>query len=965
MKKHIIVSLLLLLCMAARLPAQDWHHLGPFRDSVPGNVFETGRADCIAVDPAYNGTTNKTIYLGSYSGGLWKTTDGGAYWENIGDGGAMTYNGVSALAVAPGVNGPVYVADHSKYASAVTTLVGCSGIYKYYPVTGAWLSAGPLPGVTQPLQVNHIKIHPANSNYVFACTNQGLFRSTNAGVSWTSVGTPGAYENVVFMPRTGGLGTYQYFVYASGQNKVEVSSDDGVTFYNACIQTHIAGYQSAYVDLAITQSSAAYGVKYLYAFAALNDATPFTVDFPYYASTKNAYALYRMVFDSTANTESCDTLVLYGEYETNPVNYIDRLCVAANDEVAFFGGVGLFKFNCITDSLYAPNVPYDVAETSGSLGWGQGGIHADYHDMLFLPALDLLFVANDGGFARNSYTPLGSGRYANSWSVLTNGLHISQIWGFSAAETDPDFFMTGEADTKNFLTSTASTTYGVFGIESPAGIIDKFDSDMLLTRNYSYFNTLYYSLNRGASMIPLGSKLNFASPSDECAVNYSTEDRSVPFATNTCFQDPNRPGHIFNGSVRTLNEWCPSSHILTIKYRPYHYHYAEPDSMDRVNWFQTPYYMAFSRADKNKTYFALNNSYEPLILGTDYAVGQIFAFTGSDIDNSWYGNNENQWQLITPDYTSATLLTVPMANAKEASQIQNAGLVASDWNPDRIWLACRVPGNPDCKILKYESGVWTDYGSVGIPSGELAVSLEYEHGSNDMLYLGTNRNIYYRNASMSSWGTFGIGLPHANNVKLEINYVENQLRTGTYGRGVWSSDLKCPGTLDTTCSGTLVVDKFVEMKNSITAQNMTISGGDVKFRAGLYVDLLPNFLVTADASTEFFAFIHNCDGPGHTLRKGHGSGGSAAPGDPENTPLPGRGLMSVYPNPNDGHFFLQKETEGKLRIEIFSTMGQLVYSNENVSEGQLELDLSAQPDGIYLVRCIAESGAQILRIVKQ
>ena len=65
----------------AGLSAKPWETLGPAPMTMltwqMGNV--AGRASALAVDPR----TDDTLYLGSASGGLWRSTNGGAAWTEL------------------------------------------------------------------------------------------------------------------------------------------------------------------------------------------------------------------------------------------------------------------------------------------------------------------------------------------------------------------------------------------------------------------------------------------------------------------------------------------------------------------------------------------------------------------------------------------------------------------------------------------------------------------------------------------------------------------------------------------------------------------------------------------------------------------------------------------------------------------------------------------------------------------
>src|SRR2546429_431053 len=55
------------------LGALQWRCIGPFRG---------GRVVAVAGDPV----NPMTFYFGACAGGVWKTTDGGTYWQNVSDG---------------------------------------------------------------------------------------------------------------------------------------------------------------------------------------------------------------------------------------------------------------------------------------------------------------------------------------------------------------------------------------------------------------------------------------------------------------------------------------------------------------------------------------------------------------------------------------------------------------------------------------------------------------------------------------------------------------------------------------------------------------------------------------------------------------------------------------------------------------------------------------------------------------
>ncbi len=76
--------------------------------------------------------------------------------------------------------------------------------------------------------------------------------------------------------------------------------------------------------------------------------------------------------------------------------------------------------------------------------------------------------------------------------------------------------------------------------------------------------------------------------------------------------------------------------------------------------------------------------------------------------------------------------------------------------------------------------------------------------------------------------------------------------------------------------------------------------------------------------------------------------------------------LSIYPNPNNGKFFVQLGTEFKIntKIEVFNVMGMRVFE-ALAQEYKTEIDLSSQKQGIYFVRVVDGDNIITQKIMKQ
>ena len=72
----------------------------------------------------------------------------------------------------------------------------------------------------------------------------------------------------------------------------------------------------------------------------------------------------------------------------------------------------------------------------------------------------------------------------------------------------------------------------------------------------------------------------------------------------------------------------------------------------------------------------------------------------------------------------------------------------------------------------------------------------------------------------------------------------------------------------------------------------------------------------------------------------------------------------LSPNPNNGKFNLQLKENTLSEIFIYNDMGQLVYQQKNNSSSQ-QIDLSAQPKGIYFVKVQSADKVYTEKVVVQ
>ena len=158
------------------LSGLEWRLLGPFRG---------GRVGAVAGDPH----APLVFYFGSTGGGVWKTTDGGAYWENVSDR-FFQRASVGALAVAQADPNVVYAGMGESCIRG--NVSHGDGVYRSTDAGRTWSHLG----LQDTRHIAKVRVHPTNPDLVYVAAlghahgpnqERGVFRSKDGGQSWEQV----------------------------------------------------------------------------------------------------------------------------------------------------------------------------------------------------------------------------------------------------------------------------------------------------------------------------------------------------------------------------------------------------------------------------------------------------------------------------------------------------------------------------------------------------------------------------------------------------------------------------------------------------------------------------------------------------------------------------------------------------------------------------------------------------------
>lgn len=686
----------------------NWTSSGP--STTTGGYRGLGRINCMAFHP----TDPNTFWVGTPAGGLWKTTNGGINWTTNTD--YFPVLGVSDIAVHPTNANILYLATGDGDLGSLSSLTGGAlgdtksiGILKTTDGGATWYTTGMNWSITSAKLIRRLIINPSNPQILIAATSDGIWRTIDGGTSWTNTQI-GYFMDLEYKPGDPSI------VYASsfdftGNAKIYRSADSGSSW--SLIST-LADVRR--INLAVTPnapnsvdalcantSSGLAGLWY-----SGNSGTSFSKYFPEPNSTSPNNLLNSLHDASGVGGQGHYDLA----YAINPTN--------AND--IWLGGVNTWNS---TDGGFNWNIKTMWTSSNPSQNPNPNPnnilvVHADKHFIAFHPLVSgTMFECNDGGLYKTS-------NGGTSWTDLTNGMQISQMYriGVSQTQSNPKI-LCGLQDNGTKLNN-LPTWVDVGGGDGMECIYDG-------STDTGYISSQYGNFYRSGSPVSnISSNISFLT-SEQGDVNRAWVTPLIMHPTNT--------STLYAGYKRvykTTNKgdtWTAISDVLD-------------SSSENIR------FMAIAPSNPNTIYAAtLTKLYATTNGGTNWS--QISTLT------------------ITDNYANISNIAVDPANPDKVF-ITVSGYSAGN----KVWMRPSI------------GGTWVNY-SLNLPN--LPVNcIVYKQGSNEELYIGTDVGVYYTNATMPDWIPYQTGLPNVVVTDLEISYYDNKLWAGTFGRGLWNTNLYVP-----------------------------------------------------------------------------------------------------------------------------------------------------------------------------
>ncbi len=371
----------------------NWNPLGPLNtNAFAGRLPGQGRINAVSIDP-----NNPNIwYVGAPAGGIWKSLDAGASWINLFD--DFPQIGVSGIAIDPNDSNTIYIATGDDDAADSYSI----GVFKSLDGGATWNETGLNPSnTTIGWLMNEITIDPTNSNIVWVGTNQGLYKSIDAGVTWIRKKT-GNIKDFKLKP------TDSNTIYAVSNSQFFKSVDGGTNF--STITSNLPS-NSGRLVLGVTPANS----SVVYVLSANTGASDFSFQGIYKSSDSG------VTFVKRANTVNI--------MESNQAWFDLALEVSPTDEnVLYTGCLNIWKSTNGGNAFQKIN------------SWFQNNpayTHADIHTLKIFNGK--LFCGSDGGI----YVSENGG---SSFTDYTSGIAISQFYRISVAEGNASKIIGGLQD---------------------------------------------------------------------------------------------------------------------------------------------------------------------------------------------------------------------------------------------------------------------------------------------------------------------------------------------------------------------------------------------------------------------------------------------------------------------------------------------------------------------------------------
>lgn len=422
----------------SELGPQNWTYTSGWNPGV-------GRITSVAIHPS----DTTIIYVSSPGGGIWKSTNSGTSWTPLIDFVNSAWMNVFHLCLDP-------LNVNTIYAS-----LSSGGVLKSTNAGVTWSTTGGGPSGTK-----QVKVHPSNSNIVFAAANNGIWRSTNGGSSWTQTET-NTKEDIEFNPSNPDI---MYASGSSGTSCVWRSTNNGTSWTAITSGSGITNTGRTLIAVSSNNPAVVYAVQasgslFGRLYKSTDSGATYTTMVIGNPSSGTNYFGYEPTGTGTSGQATYDMAISVNPLNVNEVHIAGIICWKSTNGGSSF-----------------------VATTIWSYPNSTGYNHADVHGLEWVNKT--LYSTSDGGVYKSTNN-------ADDWTDLSAGLGIRQFYRIACSKTDPNVITTGAQDNGSTFRRTNGTWVDWLGADGMDNIISPTNAAIAI--GTSQYGSIYKTTNSGAS----------------------------------------------------------------------------------------------------------------------------------------------------------------------------------------------------------------------------------------------------------------------------------------------------------------------------------------------------------------------------------------------------------------------------------------------------------------------------------
>ena len=690
-----------------------------------------------------------TYYAGAASGGLWKTTDGGVTWAPIFE--DQPVSSIGSLAVAPSDPNVVWAGTGEPFIRSHIS-VGW-GVFRSTDAGKSWTKMG----LENTGRIARIVVHPTNPDIVYVASlghaygpqqERGIYRTTDGGKTWERVlfvnDSTGASELIMDPnnPRILFAGMWQIQIntwgrFSGGAGSGIWMSRDGGTTWKRLTGNGLPTTQLGKIGLGMSKANS----NRVYALIEAGDGVP-AVNIK--ETTRGR--LWRSD-DGGTNWQ----VVSYDFQLAGRTHYYNRFGVMPdNPDEAYFLSANWAQ------TLDGGKTTIDPPEKSIPGG--------DHHDIWIDPTNgNRMIVSHDGGISISE----NRGR---TWRRIQ--LPIAQMYHVATDNRVP-YFLYGNRQDGPSTRGPSNNRLGGMGIprgdwssvgggESGWAQPDPVDSNLVWS-SASGFGSVGGIVTRHDLRTHLTNEVEVW---PEATIGHAAGDVKYRFVwTFPLHISPHDHNIVYAGS-QVVHRTTNAGKTWTV---------ISPD---------------LTRGEKSRQ--VLSGGLTPDNIGVEYS-GVLFAIAESPKKAGviWAGTNDGKVHLTRDNGATWTDLTANLAGLPYWGTISNIEPSRFDEATAYLSVDGHQVNNRDPLIYKTN-----DYGRTwkllvgGIPKSPLSYVhvVREDPAKRGLLYAGTENGVYVSFNDGERWQPLQTGLPHAPVYWITVQEHFNDLVIATYGRGFWILD---------------------------------------------------------------------------------------------------------------------------------------------------------------------------------